>query len=74
VGSNPTQGIDIFVYAYSAFVLSCVYVAALRRDDYSFKESYRLGKKKMITKFKKSQGQTKGSRAVVLNLCETAAR
>jgi hypothetical protein len=29
---------------YSVFVLSCVYVAALRRADHSFKESYSLCK------------------------------
>jgi hypothetical protein len=30
------------VYAYSVFVLFCVYVAALRRADPPSKESYRL--------------------------------
>jgi hypothetical protein len=38
VGSNPTQGMDVFV-------LFCVYVAALRRADPPSKESYRLCKK-----------------------------
>jgi hypothetical protein len=33
------------VCVYSEFVLSCVYVAALRRADHSAKESYRLCKK-----------------------------
>jgi hypothetical protein len=45
VGSNPTQGMDICVCVYSAFVLSSVQVAALRRADHSSKESYRLCKK-----------------------------
>jgi hypothetical protein len=33
------------VCVYSVYVLSCVYVAALRRADHSSKESYRLFKK-----------------------------
>jgi hypothetical protein len=33
------------VCVYSVFVLSCVYVAALRRADPPSKESYRLCKK-----------------------------
>jgi hypothetical protein len=45
VGSNPTQVMDVCVYVYSVFVLSCVYAAALRRADHSSKESYRLCKK-----------------------------
>jgi hypothetical protein len=45
VGSNPTQGMCVSVCVYSVFVLSCVYVAALRRADHSSKESYRLCKK-----------------------------
>jgi hypothetical protein len=44
VGSNPAQGIDVCVCVYSVFVLSCVYVAALRRADHSSKESFRLCK------------------------------
>jgi hypothetical protein len=44
VGSNLTQAMDICVCVYSAFVLSCVQVAALRRADYSSKESYRVCK------------------------------
>jgi hypothetical protein len=35
----------IFVLVYSVFVLSCVYVAALRWADPPSKESYRLCKK-----------------------------
>jgi hypothetical protein len=31
VGSNLTQGMDVCICVYSVFVLSCVYVAALRR-------------------------------------------
>jgi hypothetical protein len=44
MGSNPTQGMDVCVCVYSVFVLSCVYVEALRRTDHSSKESYRLCK------------------------------
>jgi hypothetical protein len=36
---------DICVCVHSVFVLSCVYVAALRQADHSSKESYRLCKK-----------------------------
>jgi hypothetical protein len=36
---------DVCVCVCSVFVLSCVYVAALRRADHSSKESYRLCKK-----------------------------
>jgi hypothetical protein len=32
----------MFVYVYSVFVLSCVQVAALRRADPRYKESYQL--------------------------------
>jgi hypothetical protein len=43
VCSNPTQGMDVWgVYVFILFVLSCVYVEALRRADHSSKESYRL--------------------------------
>jgi hypothetical protein len=34
------------VCVYSVFVLFCVYVAALRRSEPPFKESYRLYKEK----------------------------
>jgi hypothetical protein len=40
---------------YSVFVLSCVQVAALRRDDPPSKQSYRL--------FKKDQGTEKAAKA-----------
>jgi hypothetical protein len=46
VGSNLTQGMDVFVYVYSVFVLSCVQVAALRGADHSSQGSYRLCNKK----------------------------
>jgi hypothetical protein len=42
--SNPTQGMDVCVFIYSVFVLSCMQVAALRRADSPSKESYRLCK------------------------------
>jgi hypothetical protein len=42
VGWNPTQGMDVCVCVYSVFVLSCVYVAALRRADRSSRELYCL--------------------------------
>jgi hypothetical protein len=45
VGSNPTQGMDVCVFVYSVFMLSCVEVAALRRADPLSKVSYRLCKK-----------------------------
>jgi hypothetical protein len=53
LGSNPSQGMDVWcVYTFhSVFVLSCVYVRALRRADYSSKESYCLWK--MITELNK---------------------
>jgi hypothetical protein len=40
VGSNPSRGMDVWVY--SVFVLFCVQVAALRRADPPSKESYQL--------------------------------
>jgi hypothetical protein len=49
VGSNPTRGMDICICVYSVFVLSSVYVAALRWADHSSKESYRLCKKSYET-------------------------
>jgi hypothetical protein len=45
VGSNPTQGMDVYVSVYYVFVLSCVQVAALKRADHSPKEFYGLRKK-----------------------------
>jgi hypothetical protein len=42
VGSNLTQGMDVFVCVHSMFVLFCVQVAALQRADHSSKESDRL--------------------------------
>jgi hypothetical protein len=42
VGSNPNRGMDVYMYVcFSVFVLSCVWVEALRRADHSSKESYR---------------------------------
>jgi hypothetical protein len=43
-GSNPTQGMDVCMCVYFVFMLSCVYVAALRRADHSSKESYYICK------------------------------
>jgi hypothetical protein len=45
VRSNPTQGMDVCVCVHSVSVLSCVWMAALRRADLSPRESYRLCKK-----------------------------
>jgi hypothetical protein len=46
VGSNPTSGMDVWrvcvCVRLSVFVLSCIYVEALRRADHSSKESYQL--------------------------------
>jgi hypothetical protein len=36
------KDMDVCVYLYSVFVLSCVQVVALRRPDHSSKESYCL--------------------------------
>jgi hypothetical protein len=52
VGSYPIQGMNICVCVYSVFVLSCVYVTALRRADHTSKESYRLCKKDYETEEK----------------------
>jgi hypothetical protein len=46
------------VYVYSVFVLSCIYVSALRRADPLSKESYRLCKR--ITKLMKQSETDKG--------------
>jgi hypothetical protein len=60
VGSNPTQG--MVVYVLSVFVLFCVYVAALQRTDPPSKVSYWLciG----FRNWKSGQGPTKGYRAI----------
>jgi hypothetical protein len=41
VCSNPSRGMNVFVRFFCVCVV-CVYVAALRRADPPFKESYRL--------------------------------
>jgi hypothetical protein len=45
VGSNPSRGMDVCVWVYSVFMLSYVYVAALRLADPPSKESYHLWRK-----------------------------
>jgi hypothetical protein len=50
------------VRIYSVFVLSCMQVEALRRDDPPSKEFYRLCKRSR--NWKSSQGPTKGCRAM----------
>jgi hypothetical protein len=50
------------VCSYSVFVLPCVQVAALRRADSRFKESYRLCKNQETEK--SGQGRTKDCRAI----------
>jgi hypothetical protein len=52
----------MYVCVYSAFVLSCVKVAALRRADPPSSESYRLCKRSKI--WKSGQGPTNGCRAI----------
>jgi hypothetical protein len=48
--SNPNQGMDVCVRLYFVIVLSCVYVAVLRRAYHSSKETHCLYK--IITKLK----------------------
>jgi hypothetical protein len=56
--SHLRHGCVVCLCVYSVFVLSCVYVAALRRAHYSSKESYRLWK--MITELSKRPGPWMG--------------
>jgi hypothetical protein len=49
VGSNPIRGMDVCVYVYSVFVLSCVQVAASQWADHSSKGIYCLCNKDYIT-------------------------
>jgi hypothetical protein len=46
VGSNPTQGMDVWwlCVCARAFFCVCVQVEALRRADHPPKESYRMSK------------------------------
>jgi hypothetical protein len=53
IGSNSTEGMDVGVRLF-CIVLSCVYVAALRRAHHSSEESYRLWK--MIAELNKRPG------------------
>jgi hypothetical protein len=59
VGSNPTEGMDVCVRVYSVFLLSCVYVAAFRRADHS----YRLCKKVYETE-EEARAQQRGCSAI----------
>jgi hypothetical protein len=45
VGSNPTWGMDVCVRLFCVCAVLCVQVAALRRVDPPYKESYLLCKK-----------------------------
>jgi hypothetical protein len=54
---------DICLYVYSVFVLSCVYVSALRRADPLSRESYRLCKKDYETE-EEARAKQKGCRAI----------
>jgi hypothetical protein len=62
VNANPTQGMEV-VCVYSMFVLSCVWIEALRRADHSSKESYRLYKKDYET-----EGETRASYGLAIVL------
>jgi hypothetical protein len=53
----------MFVCVYSVFVLSCVYVEALRRADHSSKESYRLCKKDYETE-EEARAKQRGCRTI----------
>jgi hypothetical protein len=44
VGSNLTQGMDVWWKCVCAFFCVCVQVEALRRADHPPKESYRMSK------------------------------
>jgi hypothetical protein len=67
VGSNSTQGIDVWVFVYSVVVLSCVQVAALRRAYHSSIESYRLVEK-WVRNNKRGQSPVWAVRTVERNL------
>jgi hypothetical protein len=56
--SHLGHGCLVCVCVYSVFVLTCGWVAALRRVDHSSKESYRLWK--MITELNKRPGPWMG--------------
>jgi hypothetical protein len=44
VGSNPTQGMDVWCVCVCAFFCVCVQVEVLRQADHLPKESYRMSK------------------------------
>jgi hypothetical protein len=70
VGSNPTRGMDVcIVYVYSVFVLSCVYLAALRQADSPSKESYSAYG---IKKLKKQLSSPKGCTAIIILIIGSA--
>jgi hypothetical protein len=56
VGSNPTGGVDVCMCLFR-FMLSCVYVAALRRTDPQSKESYGLRRRRGLTTEKAAKVQ-----------------
>jgi hypothetical protein len=62
VGSNPTQGMYVYVCLFCVCVLSCVQVEALRWTDPPAKESYRLCKRSR--NWKSGQGPIKGCRGI----------
>jgi hypothetical protein len=51
VGSNPTQGMDVYCLCMCVFFCVCVQVEALRRADHPSNESYRLSLNKKLRKF-----------------------
>jgi hypothetical protein len=62
-GSNPIEDMDVCVCVYSVFVLSFVYVAALRQADHSSKKSYSLCKNDYEIE-EEARVQQKGCRAI----------
>jgi hypothetical protein len=61
VGSNATEGMDVYVCIYSVSVISCV--RAMQPAAHSPKESYRLSKKR-LRNWRRGQDPTKSCRAI----------